>query len=224
MGSKFELQSALAEMDQDKVKRKLLEENCDFISFRMNVPHASHMGGSWERQICSVRGILSGLLDVHGDQLDDESLRTFMVEAEAIINSPPLWLSYAGQLEPLTPNHLLTMKSNVVLPPPGEFQCADVYSRKRWRRVQYLVNEFWNRWKKEFLQSLQLRQKWIRPRKNLQIGDVVIVNDEVLARNQWKLGRIADVYASDDSLVRKVKLAMADSTINDKGRRKKPIS
>ena len=57
----------------------------------------------------------------------------------------------------------------------------------------------------------------------MQIGDVVIVSDEVLARNQWKLGRIADVYASDDGLVRKVKLAMADSTINDKGRRKKPI-
>ena len=72
MGSKSEFQSALAEMDQDKVKRKLLEENCDFISFRMNVPHTSHMGGSWERQIRLVRGILSGLLDVHGDQLDDE--------------------------------------------------------------------------------------------------------------------------------------------------------
>ena len=135
VGSKSELQSALAEMDQDKVKRKLLEENCDFISFRMNVPHASHMGGSWERQIRSVRGVLSGLLDVHGDQLDDESLRTFMVEAEAIINSRPLSLSYAGQLEPLTPNHLPTMKSYVVLPPPGEFQRADVYSRKRCRRV-----------------------------------------------------------------------------------------
>ena len=48
--------------------------------------------------------------------------------------------------------------------------------------------------------------------------------DEVLARNQCKLGRIADVYVSDDGLVRKVKLAMADSTIDDKGRRKKPIS
>ena len=77
---------------------------------------------------------------------------------------------------------------------------------------------------KEFLQSLQLRQKWIRPRKNLQIGDVVIVSDEVLSRNQWKLGRIADVYVSDDGLVRKVKLAMADSTVDDKGGRKKSIS
>ena len=147
-----------------------------------------------------------------------------MVEAEAIINSRPLSLSFASHPEPLTPNHLLTMKSNVVLPPPGEFQWADVYSRKRWRRVQYLTNVFWNRWRKEFLQSLQIRQKWIRPKKNLQKGDVVIVSDELLPRNQWKLARVAEVYVSDDNLVRKVKLAMADSTLDNKGRRKRPVS
>ena len=224
VGSKTELQSALSEMDVDKLKQRLLEENCDLISSRMNVPHASHMGGSWERQIRTVRSVISGLLDSHGEQLDDESLRTFMVEAEAIINSRPLSLSFASQPEPLTSNHLLTMKCNVVLPPPGEFQRADVYSRKRWRRVQYLTNEFWNRWRKEFLQSLQIRQKWIRPKKNLQRGDVVIVSDEVLSRNQWKLGRVVEVYASEDNLVRKVKLAMADSTLDNKRRRRRPVS
>ena len=109
-------------MDVDKLKQRLLEENCDLIRFRMNVPHASHMGGSWEHQIRTVRGMISGLLDSHVEQLDDESLRTFMVEAEAIINSRPLSLSFSSHPEPLTPNHLLTMKCNVVLPPPGEFQ------------------------------------------------------------------------------------------------------
>lgn len=161
----------------------------------MNVPHASYMGGSWERQIRSVRNVLSALLDAHGEQLDDESLRTFMVEAEAIINSRPLSLNFASELEPLTPNHLLKMKSNVILPPPGQFQRADVYSKKRWRRVQYLINEFWSRWKKEFLHSLQTRQKWVE-----------------------------ETYPSDDGLVRKVKLAVGDSTLDNKGRRKRPIS
>jgi hypothetical protein len=53
---------------------------------------------------------------------------------------------------------------------------------------------------------------------------VVIVSDELLPRNQWKLGRVAEVYVSDDNLVRKVKLAMADSTLDNKGRRKRPVS
>lgn len=123
----------------------------------MNVPHASHMGGVWERQIRTVRNVLTVLLDNHGTIVDDESLRTFVLEAEAIVNSRPLTTENPDHLEPLTLNHLLTMKSKVILPPPGNFQGADTYSRKRWPRVQYLVNEFWYRSRNEFIQSLQVR-------------------------------------------------------------------
>ena len=104
----------------------------------MNVPEASHMGGSWERQIRTVRNVLASLLAQHASQLDDETLRTFMVEAEAFVNCRPLTvdtINSSHMPEPLTPSHLLTMKSKVILPPPGEFQRADLYSRKRWRRV-----------------------------------------------------------------------------------------
>ena len=139
-------------MDQEKIRQKLLEESGDWIDFQMNVPNASHMGGVWEWQIRTVRSVLIALLDSHGTILDDESLRTFMVEAEAIVNSLPLTVENLNYLEPLTPNHLLTLKSKVVLPPPGNFLRVDTYSKKRWRRVQYLINEFWYRWRKDFLQ------------------------------------------------------------------------
>ena len=174
------------------------------------------MGGVWERQILTVRIVLISLLDIHGTILDDGSLRTFMVEAEAIVNSRPLTVENLNHLEPLTTNHLLTLKSKVILPPPGNFLRADTYSKKRWRRVQYLIDEFWYRWRKDFFQSLQVRQKWIRPRKNLQVEDVVIVKDADMPRNRWKLARVAETYPEDDGLVRKVKLAMADSTLDDK--------
>jgi len=84
---------------------------------------------------------LSILLESHGTQLDDESLRTFMVEAEAILNCrpPPVNNLISSQYpEPLTPNHLLTMKSKVIMPPPGDFQRADLYLSKAWCYVQYL--------------------------------------------------------------------------------------
>jgi len=45
VGARRELQPALAEMDQQKIKTKLLEEQCDWFSFKINVPAASHMGG-----------------------------------------------------------------------------------------------------------------------------------------------------------------------------------
>ena len=172
----------------------------------MNVPYASHMGGSWERQIRKTRNVLTSLLSRHGTQLDDEALRTSMVESEAIVNCRPLTTDTINSMqfpEPLTPNHLLTTKTKVILPPPGDFQRADLYSRKRWRRVQHLVNEFWFHWRKEYLQSLQLRQKWVSTKRNLQVDDIVIMKDEEVLRNLWKLGR------DDDGLVRKVQVRVA---------------
>ena len=117
------------------------------------------MGGAWERMIRSVRNVLVGILAQHSTQLDDELLRTFMVEAEAIVSSRPLTYQDTSPDSPesLTPNQLLTLKANVVLPPPGNFVKEDPYCRKRWRRVQYLANQFWTRWRKEFLVTLQER-------------------------------------------------------------------
>jgi hypothetical protein len=209
-------------MNDDKIHHELLKDNCDWVVFKTNVPHASHMGGVWERQIRSVRNVLAALLDRQGTQLDDESLRTLMVEAEAIVNSRPLTVESTSSSEtpmPLTPNHLLTMKSKVLLPPPGIFQRPDLYSRKRWRRVQHLANEFWIRWKKEFLQSLQQRKQWVSPRRNMQIGDIVIVKDDNLARNKWQLARVTETYTDDDGHVRKVRIAISDRLLDKQGKR-----
>ncbi|KAK3748971.1 hypothetical protein QZH41_006839 [Actinostola sp. cb2023] len=206
IGARNELQAALEQMNHHKIHQELLKDNCDWVVFKTNVPHASHMGGVWERQIRSVRSVLATLLDRQGTQLDDESLRTFMVEAEAIVNSRPLTVESASSTDhptPLTPSMLLTMKTKVLLPPPGVFQHADLYSRKRWRRVQYLANEFWLRWKKEFLQTLQQRPKWIPTNRNMKIDDIVIIKEESQPRNRWQLARVADTYPGDDGLVRK---------------------
>ena len=116
------------------------------------------------------------------------------------------------------------MKSRIVLPPPGSYERTDLYARKRWRRVQFLANEFWSRWKREYLQSLQLRNKWVKPQRNLEVGDIVIVKDNTLARNNWKLGKIVEALPDDDGLVRKVKVMMSDSSLDRKGKRTKALS
>ena len=120
------------------------------------------MGGTWERMIRSIRNVLSVLLQQHGQQLDDELLRTLMMEAEAIVNRRPLTLvdmRPPDSPQQITPSQLLMLKSKVVLPPPGVFVHQDLYCRRRWRRVQYLANYFWSRWKSEFLPTLQEQKK-----------------------------------------------------------------
>ena len=222
IGAHRELKGGLKEMNEDKIRARLLEDNCEWISFKFNPPSASHMGGSWERQIRTVRNILASMLEESGRQLDDESFRTLMKEIQAIVNSRPLALndmSSTDSPQPLTPNHLLTMKTKVLMPPPGIFLREDLYLRKRWRRVQHLANLFWERWRKEFLQGLQLRKKWTKPQRNLQKGDIVMLKDENVPRNSWRLARVQDVFPSKDCLVRKVKLAIASSSLDKQGRR-----
>jgi len=160
VGTKNEWKRAFKEMDHERISSFLLSQSCDWIDWKRNPPLASHMGGVWERQIRSVRNVLSSLLRDHSSNINDESLRTLLTEAECIVNSRPLTVENLQDPTslPLSPNTLLTMKSKVVLPPPGVFQKEDMFCRKRWRQVQYLANEFWVRWRKEFLHNLQVRQ------------------------------------------------------------------
>lgn len=187
VGAKNELQQALKQVDTNRLTTFLAEKQCDFM---FNVPHSSHAGGIWERQIRTVRNVLRSTVSLSSGRLDDASLRTFFYEAMAIVNSRPLTvdnLSDPNSPEPLTPNHLLTMKSKAALPPPGNFIREDMYARKRWRQVQYLSEQFWSRWKREYLSNIATRQMWHTPKRNLKIGDIVMEKMDDLPRHEWRL-------------------------------------
>lgn len=140
----------------------------------------------------------------------------------SIVNSRPLTvnnLSDPNSLEPITPNHFLTMKSTIALPPPGKFTKEDLYARKRWRHVQYLAEQFWSRWRKEYLSNIAVRQRWHTPKRNLLIGDIVIVKDNDLPRHKWLLGRIVGTTIDSDGLVRRVRVHLGDKNLGKKGER-----
>ena len=69
------------------------------------------------------------------------------------------------------------------------------------------------RWRKEFLLSLQLRTKWNRPRRNLSIGDIVLVKEDTLPRNCWQLARVSKTYPSEDGYIRSVQVDLGDAAI-----------
>ena len=97
--------------------------------------------------------------------------------------------------------------------PPGTFQREDLFSRRRWRQVQYLANVFWKRWTREYLPLLQIRQKWQYPRRNLAVGDIVLVVTENTSRNQWPLGRIQEIFPDKSGFVRKVKVGVKSTIL-----------
>ena len=48
------------------------------------------MGGVWERQIRTSRGILNALVKTYGENLYNKPTHTLLVEVEAIVNSRPM--------------------------------------------------------------------------------------------------------------------------------------
>ena len=160
---------------------------------------------SVERGKESIRKILIALL---GQQLfTDEMLHTLMAEVAGILNSRPLTLvsSDPKGLEPLTPKHLLSLRSNPSKP-VGSFGKGDNCSKRRWREVQHISDIFWKRWLKEFLPALQERAKWMKPRRSLEIGDLVLIADENVHHGKWPLGKVDDVFRGKDGHVRLAKV------------------
>ena len=204
-------------MDHIKTYNFLKENGGEWMIWKRNPPLSSNMEGVWERQIRSARAILNSLLKTHGSSLSDESLQTLLVEVEAIINSRPLTtdvLSDVTSLAPLSPVNLLTMKSKAVMPPPGHFTSPDRYCRKHWRRIQHLSNEFWNRWRKEVLLTLQNRGKWNKQQRNCKVGDVVLLKEDA-DRNQWPMAKIVAVNSDAKGDVHSIKILVGAANKSD---------
>lgn len=204
---------ASKELGMDKALQLYLnDQGC---SWEFNPPHASHMGGSWERMIGIARRILDSMLLQSKVQLTHDVLCTLMAEVSAIINARPLLPVSSDPDNPfiLSPSMLLTQKS-CLIPPPGDFLDKDLYT-KQWRQVQALANQFWTRWRREYLPLLQQRQKWTKSCRNLQVGDIVLLKDKQVPRNSWLMSRVTATFPGKDNRVRKVEV-----TVNDQSTRK----
>ncbi|XP_022062446.2 uncharacterized protein LOC127534576 [Acanthochromis polyacanthus] len=191
--------------DDKAVGRYLQERGC---SWTLNPPHAPHMGGSWERLIGVSKRILDAMLLKNTQtRLTHEVLSTFMAEVMAILNARPLVPISTDPDCPtiLTPAMLLTQKSSTVSAPSGNFSSGQLFG-KQWKRVQQLAETFWKRWKGEYLSTLQKRRKWTDSKRNVKEGDVVLLKDLQVSRNEWPMGLVVKTLPSSDKKVRKVEV------------------
>jgi hypothetical protein len=111
---KEEFKKVQAAESQAKINDRMRQRE---INWHFNPPLASHTGGIWERMIRSIRRILTAITSEQ--TVDDETLVTLLVEVERILNDRLLNRN-EGQvcdLDPLTPNKLLLLRSNSCVPP-----------------------------------------------------------------------------------------------------------
>lgn len=180
------------------------------MSWKFIPPSAPHMGGLWEAGVKSCKFHLKRIM---GNSLFTfEELTTVLVQVEACLHSRPLFQlpSTPHDLLPLTPGHFLVGGPLTFLPDPDVTDISD-NRLNRWQLVQKVAQDFWRRWSKEYLTSLQGKTKWLCATPNLEINDVVLIADSVLPPLKWKLGRVIDTHPGSDGRVRVVSLQTANS-------------
>ena len=196
-GSERQLREAIREWNES-VADQFLQKG---VEWSFQTPYASSQSGIWERIIRAARWHLRHILKQQ--VVGEETFHTVVVEVEAILNSRPLLpcSDDPNDLDPITPSQLLNLKPSSTLP-PGIFVKEDGILRNRYRQCQYLADLFWKRFKREYLVILSQRQKWIRPRRNLKAGDLVLVVDANTPRSTWPLARVVKTFPGRDGRVR----------------------
>lgn len=210
VGAERELRASIKEWNHKQIEEELQQRDCKWV---FHPPGASHMSGVWERLIRSAKRAMKAIL---GEKtVDEEVLRTVLSEAQAITNSRPLCPNSDDprDIEAITPNHLLLQRAVTTIP-PGCFDDSDLVSRKKWRQSQILAEHYWNRWLKEYLPTLQQRQKWHVPRRNLETNDLVLVADGNVKRGDWPLGRVMQVFQGRDGHVRSAEIKTKSTVLH----------
>lgn len=103
---------------------------------------------------------------------------------------------------PFTPAHFVLGKP--ILPQPVAEDVAETPENRLtvWGQRQKLQQQIWRRWHGEYLCDKQVRTKWYNIKKNLNIGDMVIVRNENAPPAMWIIGRVIKTFADRDGMVR----------------------
>ena len=152
----------------------------------------------WENGCCEA------MIKLRESTLTVLKLQTVFYEASNLHNQRPIGVKTQDpdQGNYLCPNDLLLGRASNNA--PSGFIEQDVGLRARWKFVQSVVSSFWRRWMRDYFHTLVLRSKWHTARRNLQVGDIVLVKDSNNVRGCWKLAQVGGVFPGSDGMVRDV--------------------
>ena len=161
----------------------------------------------WENGISEamVKQVKRNLVMAVGTHiLTFEELQTILFEAANLLNERPIGTKTKNPDEGayLCPNDLVMGRSRSATP-AAEFN-EDLDERKRWNFIQCVSNSFWKRWMEYYFHTLIVRPKWHTAKRNVQVGDVVLVQDSNSIRGHWKLAEVILATPGSDNLVRDV--------------------
>lgn len=182
------------------------------VTWYFNPPFSPHFGGLWEAAVKSAKAVFR---KVAGDTpLTFEELTTWFSRIEAVLNSRPLCALSSAPEEAnyLSPGHFLIGSALLSLPEPSFLDTKESLLT-RWQLLQRLTQHFWQRWRIEYLTTLQRRNKWTKDSPNPKVGDVVLLKDPNVPVMQWPLARILEIHPGHDGVARVLTIKCRDTVL-----------
>ncbi|XP_031334025.1 uncharacterized protein LOC116164038 [Photinus pyralis] len=157
------------------------------IDWKFMPPHSPHFGGLHEAAVKSAKTIMKRVIG--NSHLTYEQLATVFVQIEAVLNSRPITpLSEdPNDLTALTPGHFLI--GDVLRCVPQEDNTHIPVNRlTHYTLLNQMFQQFWSRWKTEYIHTLQARKKWVNATPDIKIGTMVLLKNATTPPLLWPLG------------------------------------
>ena len=157
------------------------------VKWKFAPPNVSWRNGCAEALVKSVKRSIKVAV---GDQvLSFPEIQTMLHEAANIVNERPIGV-HSNQIDDnyLSPNDLLLGRASTHVPSgPFDESCSN---RRRYLFVQSIVKTFWRKWLRDFCPSLLVKQKWHSQKRNIQVGDIVLIKDLNAVRGEWRRAQV----------------------------------
>lgn len=202
----------LSKTEAEQFNKILNDESLERkITWHFSPPRSAHFNGLVEAAVKSTKYHLNRALKYA--TLTFEELSTVLSQIEAILNSRPLCelSTDPNDITAITPAHFLNIPSTTPVPDEdmSEYRANHL---SRWQMVQKISQNFWSKWKNEYLHQLQTRAKWHTKNNEPNLGDLVLLKDDNLPSQCWPMGRITEKHPGNDGITRVVSVKTAKNT------------
>ncbi|XP_075150775.1 uncharacterized protein LOC142224883 [Haematobia irritans] len=150
------------------------------ITWHFIPPGAPHMGGLWEAGVKSFKS----------------HFHRGMSKFSPIVPGLSRTIRHFG----INPGHFL-IGSPILAPIDPKIDDSPISLVNLWQRLKIIHQNFCIRWKDEYLKVLHKRHKWKNPTENLKESTLVVVKEENLPPNCWRLRRISKVHPGADDRI-----------------------
>ena len=173
------------------------------------------VGCQWRNQTEAMVKVMKTALHYalpSGQVLRYSEMVTLLARVAFSINSRPLALGDVSgtsqqddDLMPLTPNQLLLGHTTSEVPEMEYDDCGKFSTRLNY--IKSVHDEWWRRWIQDVLPTLIPCRKWKDKKRNLRVGDVVMMVYKGNLVDDYRLAMVTQVFPDERDIVRTVEVS-----------------